>query len=139
MCSPGSWIYWKKSSGGTKYHVKSNKCDDYPKEEGNKTFDAFFAVTHFFVFLFVFPSVHTKQNTFDPVTVDNAEDRLGTCPSAPYTTTHSGLCKDEDKQQHQQERHQVEFLHIERDSQQLQTHMVKGEEEHMYAVYRNKR
>ena len=113
----------------------SNKCQYRPDENSNGFFDFVFRLAHIRFLLLVFNTFAQSQKfCFNQISVDNTENGLRTCPSAPCSSTHCCYGKNSQKEEHQQERHEVEFLHIKGYSHQFQFFMVKTEQENVIAV-----
>ena len=69
------------------------------------------------------------------VSIDYTKYCLRTAPSTPYSPSQGGDEKDPEKEDPEQEWHQVELLHIEAHEEEVQLHMVEVEQEKVVPVY----
>ena len=71
---------------------------------------------------------------FDQISIDDAKNRLGACPSAPDPSSYSRDGKDTEEQKHENKRHEIELLHVKTDEEKVQLLVIEVQEEKMVAM-----
>jgi len=109
--------------------------EDCPEQNGNDLFDLIFRLAHIRLFLLVLDTLSQSQQLgFDTVTIDHAKNRLRAGPAAPCTAAYCRHGENPQKEQHQQKRHQIKLLHIERHTCKMQLLMVKAQKKKVVSV-----